>query len=258
MHSEVQFKVKHLVISTVSGFFKSFEGSLETESDDFENAAISFALDIDSIDTNQTQRDEHLKSPEFFDAAQFPQITFKSTSFKKTGDDEYALVGDLTIKGVTKTVTLDAEFGGSTDDFYGNTKAGFEVTGKINRKDFGLTWDGVTEAEAALFFLHDYNVYLLSIMLIKIYPENPNPKAIEQVVEVLRKGGLIIYPTDTDDDEIIEYSTDPELIYEKYQALVDMVIDGGYGDNIASTVVDCTNGDFEIIREGKGELELYL
>jgi|EP01039_Chlorochromonas_danica_P013167 polyisoprenoid-binding protein YceI len=146
MHSEVQFKVKHLVISTVSGFFKSFEGSLETESDDFENAAISFALDIDSIDTNQTQRDEHLKSPEFFDAAQFPQITFKSTSFKKTGDDEYALVGDLTIKGVTKTVTLDAEFGGSTDDFYGNTKAGFEVTGKINRKDFGLTWDGVTEA----------------------------------------------------------------------------------------------------------------
>lgn len=146
MHSEVQFKVKHLVISTVSGFFKSFEGSLETESDDFENAAISFALDIDSIDTNQTQRDEHLKSPEFFDAAQFPQITFKSTSFKKTGDDEYALVGDLTIKGVTKTVMLDAEFGGSTDDFYGNTKAGFEVTGKINRKDFGLTWDGVTEA----------------------------------------------------------------------------------------------------------------
>lgn len=146
MHSEVQFKVKHLVISTVSGFFKSFEGALETEGDDFENAAISFALNIDSIDTNQSQRDEHLKSAEFFDAAQFPQITFKSTSFKKTDDDEYALVGDLTIKGITKSVTLDAEFGGSTNDFYGNTKAGFEVTGKINRKEFGLTWDGVTEA----------------------------------------------------------------------------------------------------------------
>ncbi|WP_259069447.1 YceI family protein [Mucilaginibacter sp. X4EP1] len=146
MHSEVQFKVKHLVISTVSGFFKSFEGTLETEGDDFENASIYFALDIDSIDTNQTQRDEHLKSPEFFDAGQFPQITFKSTSFKKTDDDEFKLVGDLTVKGVTKNVTLDAEFGGSTDDFYGNTKAGFEVTGKINRKDFGLTWDGVTEA----------------------------------------------------------------------------------------------------------------
>ena len=146
MHSEVQFKVKHLVISTVSGFFKSFEGTLETEGDDFDNANIYFALNIDSIDTNQSQRDEHLKSAEFFDAAQFPQITFKSTSFKKTDDDEFKLVGDLTVKGVTKTVTLDAEFGGSTDDFYGNTKAGFEVTGKINRKDFGLTWDGVTEA----------------------------------------------------------------------------------------------------------------
>ncbi len=146
MHSEVQFKVKHLVISTVSGFFKSFEGSLEAEGDDFENADITFALNIDSIDTNQTQRDEHLKSAEFFDAAQFPQITFKSTSFTKTGDDEYKLVGDLTIKGVTKQVTLAAEFGGSTDDFYGNTKAGFEVTGKINRKEFGLTWDGITEA----------------------------------------------------------------------------------------------------------------
>jgi polyisoprenoid-binding protein YceI len=146
MHSEVQFKVKHLVISTVSGFFKSFEGTLETDGDDFENANIYFALNIDSIDTNQSQRDEHLKSPEFFDAAQFPQITFKSTSFKKTDDDEFKLTGDLTVKGVTKTVTLNAEFGGSTDDFYGNTKAGFEVTGKINRKDFGLTWDGVTEA----------------------------------------------------------------------------------------------------------------
>jgi polyisoprenoid-binding protein YceI len=146
MHSEVQFKVKHLVISTVSGFFKSFEGTLETENDDFENANIYFALNIDSIDTNQSQRDEHLKSPEFFDAGQFPQITFKSTSFKKTDDDEFKLTGDLTVKGITKTVSLDAEFGGSTDDFYGNTKAGFEVSGKINRKDFGLTWDGVTEA----------------------------------------------------------------------------------------------------------------
>jgi polyisoprenoid-binding protein YceI len=146
MHSEVQFKVKHLVISTVSGFFKSFEGTLETVNDDFEDAEISFALNIDSIDTNQTQRDEHLKSPEFFDAAQYPQITFKSTSFKKTDDEEYDLVGDLTIKGVTKSVKLAAEFGGSTDDFYGNTKAGFEITGKVNRKEFGLTWDGVTEA----------------------------------------------------------------------------------------------------------------
>ena len=146
MHSEVQFKIKHLVISTVSGFFKSFEGSLETVNDDFEDADIAFSLDIDSIDTNQAQRDGHLKSPEFFDAEKYPKISFKSTSFKKTGDDEYALVGDLTIKDVTKSVTLAAEYGGSTNDFYGNTKAGFEVTGKINRKEFGLTWDGITEA----------------------------------------------------------------------------------------------------------------
>jgi polyisoprenoid-binding protein YceI len=146
MHSEVQFKVKHLVISTVSGFFKSFEGELDTENDDFTDAKISFSLDINSIDTNQSQRDEHLKSAEFFDAEKYPKISFKSTSFTKTGDDEYKLVGDLTVKDITKPVTLDVEFGGSADDFYGNTKAGFEITGKINRKDFGLTWSGVTEA----------------------------------------------------------------------------------------------------------------
>jgi polyisoprenoid-binding protein YceI len=146
MHSEVQFKVKHLVISTVSGFFKSFEGELDTENDDFSDASISFSLDIDSIDTNQTPRDEHLKSAEFFDAAKYPKITFKSTSFTKTGDDEYSLVGNLTVKDVTKPVTLAVEFGGAATDFYGNTKAGFEISGKINRKDFGLTWDGITEA----------------------------------------------------------------------------------------------------------------
>ena len=146
MHSEVQFKVKHLVISTVSGFFKSFEGELDTENDDFSDASISFSLDINSIDTNQTPRDEHLKSADFFDAEKYPKITFKSTSFTKTGDDEYSLVGNLTVKDVTKPVTLAVEFGGAATDFYGNTKAGFEISGKINRKDFGLTWDGITEA----------------------------------------------------------------------------------------------------------------
>ena len=146
MHSEVHFKVKHLVISTVTGSFKSFEGDLETENDDFTDANINFSLDVNSIDTNQEQRDGHLKSAEFFDAENFPKITFKSTSFKKTDGDEYELKGDLTIKGVTNPVTLNVEHGGSAGDFYGNTKAGFEISGKINRKDFGLTWDGVTEA----------------------------------------------------------------------------------------------------------------
>jgi polyisoprenoid-binding protein YceI len=145
MHSEVQFKVKHLVISTVSGFFKNFEGELITENEDFTGAEIDFSLDVNSIDTTQVQRDEHLKSAEFFDAATYPKITFKSTSFTADGDD-YKLVGDLTIKDITKPVTLAVEYGGSAGDFYGNTKAGFEVTGKINRKEFGLVWDGVTEA----------------------------------------------------------------------------------------------------------------
>jgi polyisoprenoid-binding protein YceI len=129
MHSEVQFKVKHLVISTVSGFFKSFEGS----------------VDVNRIDTNQEQRDTHLKSADFFDAEKYPKITFKSTSFTKNGDD-YELKGDLTIKDITKPITLAVEYGGSAGDFYGNTKAGFEITGKVNRKEFGLTWDGITEA----------------------------------------------------------------------------------------------------------------
>lgn len=146
MHSEVQFKIKHLVISTVTGFFKKFEGTCEAPSDSFENAEIDFSLNVDSIDTNQEQRDVHLKSPEFFDAEQFPKITFKSTSFTKTGDDEYDLQGNLTIKDITKPVTLKVEFGGSATDFYGNLKAGFEVTGKINRKEFGLVWSGITEA----------------------------------------------------------------------------------------------------------------
>jgi len=165
MHSEVQFKIKHLVISTVSGFFKSFEGSVETEGDDFENASISFSLDVDSLDTNQSQRDEHVKSPEFFDAASHPQITFKSTSFTKKSDEEYDLVGDLTIKDITKSVQLEVEYGGSAGDFYGNTKAGFEITGKINRKDFGLTWSGVTDAGSIV--LGDDIKLLINIQLTK-------------------------------------------------------------------------------------------
>lgn len=148
MHSEVQFKVKHLVISTVTGFFKSFEGSFETVNEEFAGANITFSLDVSSIDTTQELRDNHLKSAEFFDSEKYPRISFKSTSFTNTGGDNYKLEGNLTIKDVTKPVTLDVEYGGTATDFYGNTKAGFEITGKINRKDFGLTWDGVTEAGA--------------------------------------------------------------------------------------------------------------
>ena len=148
-HSEVQFKIKHLVISTVTGSFNTFAGTLESASDDnFENAKVEFSLDVESINTNQEQRDAHLRSEEFFDSAKFPHIKFESTSFVKTGGNEYKVTGNLTVKDVTKPVTLEAEYGGSAVDFYGNHKAGFEVTGKINRKEFGLTWGGITEAGA--------------------------------------------------------------------------------------------------------------
>lgn len=145
-HSEIQFKVKHLVISTVTGSFKSFEGTLETEGDEFEGASIQFSADVNSIDTNMQQRDAHLKSVDFFDAANYPKLTFVSTSFTQKNEDEYILVGDLTMRGVTKSVTLAATYGGQMVDFYGNTKAGFEISGKVNRKDFGLNWSAVTEA----------------------------------------------------------------------------------------------------------------
>jgi len=142
MHSEVQFKVKHLMISTVTGDFKAYDATAETSDDDsFENAQISFSAQIDSISTGNEQRDGHLKSGEFFDAEAFPTLSFVSTSYLNN-----ELKGNLTIKDVTKEVVLDAEFGGLMTDFYGQTKAGFEISGKINRKDFGLTWSAVTEA----------------------------------------------------------------------------------------------------------------
>ncbi|GAB3967499.1 YceI family protein [Spirosoma terrae] len=145
-HSEVQFKVKHLMVSTVTGLFSQYEGNIETQGDDFDGAKITFSADIASITTGNEQRDGHLKSADFFDAEQFPKLTFTSTEFKKTSDDEYTLVGDLTLRGVTKSVKLKAEYGGQMQDFYGQTKAGFEVAGTIKRKEFGLSWDGVTEA----------------------------------------------------------------------------------------------------------------
>lgn len=142
LHSGVQFKVKHLMISTVTGDFKAYDATAETSSDDsFENAQISFSAQIDSISTGNEQRDGHLKSGEFFDAEAFPTLSFVSTSYSNN-----TLKGNLTIKDVTKEVELDAEFGGLMTDFYGQTKAGFEISGKINRKDFGLTWSAVTEA----------------------------------------------------------------------------------------------------------------
>jgi polyisoprenoid-binding protein YceI len=139
------FKVKHLVISTVTGSFSQFEGSAITTGDDFENARINFEIAVESIYTGQAQRDVHLKNGDFFEAETFPKITFQSTSFIKTGTENYILKGNLTLKGVTKEVILNAEYGGTEKDHLGNIKAGFEVSGTINRKEFGLSYNAFTE-----------------------------------------------------------------------------------------------------------------
>lgn len=145
-HSEIQFKAKHLVISTVTGSFTRFNATLESEGDDFAGAKVTFEAEVNSINTGVAQRDGHLMSEDFFNAEKYPKLSFVSTDFKKTGDTTYAVTGDMTIRDVTKSIVLSVEYGGKMVDFYGNTKAGFEITGKINRKEFGLTWDAVTEA----------------------------------------------------------------------------------------------------------------
>ena len=143
-HSELQFKVKHLMITTVTGSLKSFEATLTSAGDDFTDADISFKGDINSLDTGNTDRDTHLKSADFFDAEKFATIEFKWNAVEKDGDD-YIVNGDLTIKGETKPAKLTAEFGGIATDPWGNTKAGFTLSGKINRSDFGLTWNAALE-----------------------------------------------------------------------------------------------------------------
>ncbi|WP_205499971.1 YceI family protein [Rufibacter psychrotolerans] len=146
-HSEVQFKVKHLMITTVTGYFQRFNVEVETQGDDFATASsVLFTADVNSINTNNEQRDTHLKSADFFEAEQHAEIRFVGQRYEKTGEDTAQLHGDLTIRGTTKPVTVAVEFGGIVVDPYGQTKAGFTITGKISRKEFGLTWNAVTEA----------------------------------------------------------------------------------------------------------------
>ena len=146
MHSELQFKVKHLVISTVTGSFKNFNVEVATEGDDFTTAQIKLTADVSTIDTGDEQRDGHLKSDDFFNAEKFPALTFESTGIKKVDEESFILSGNLTIRDITKPVDLNVVLGGIAVDPYGNTKAGFEVEGKVNRKEFDLKWNGVTEA----------------------------------------------------------------------------------------------------------------
>src|SRR5690625_5331969 len=147
-HSEIEFQIRHLVISKVRGKFRKFDSEVEADNDDLTNAKIRFEADVDSIDTNSSDRDTHLQSDDFFNASEHPKHAFESTSFEKTGENTYKLVGDLTIRGNTKSITLDVEYGGEVVDGYGQTKRGFEVTGEISRKEFGRSEEHTSELQS--------------------------------------------------------------------------------------------------------------
>lgn len=145
-HSEITFKVKHLMITNVTGSFTKFDATMESNAADFSDATISFEADVNSITTNNEQRDTHLKSDDFFSAEKFPKLVFANGKLVKKSEDKYTLTGEFTIRDVTKTIDLDVEYGGTMTDPWGQVKSGFEISGKINRKDFGLAWGAVTEA----------------------------------------------------------------------------------------------------------------
>jgi polyisoprenoid-binding protein YceI len=144
-HSEIQFKIKHLMITNITGQFTKFEGTVETEGEDFATAKAHITADISSISTNNTQRDGHLQAEDFFDTKNHPQLRFESEKMEKVNEENYKLHGTLTMRGVSKKVVLDAELGGIVKDPRGNIKAGFTITGKINRKDFGVSFGMLTE-----------------------------------------------------------------------------------------------------------------
>ena len=146
VHSEINFNVKHLVISTVRGRFDRFDATIETGKEDFSDAKIEFEADVNSINTKNKQRDAHLRSADFFDAENYSKMTFKSTSVKKVSDYELQIKGKLTLRGVTKEITLDVIYNGKVNGLGGSDVAGFEVRGKLNRFDYGLQWNALTEA----------------------------------------------------------------------------------------------------------------
>ena len=149
-HSRVQFKVKHLMISNVLGSFKEFEGKASMVENDFASTIVSFSINTSSIDTEAADRDAHLKSSDFFDAENFPKIEFEGKGMTQKDEENYNLNGVLTIKGISKPVVLSVEFGGLMTDPWGNKKAGFSVTGEINRKDFGMVWNAALETGGVL------------------------------------------------------------------------------------------------------------
>ncbi|KGL39456.1 hypothetical protein BMT55_06180 [Listeria newyorkensis] len=150
-HSSIEFQVKHMMVSKVKGVFKDFSADLTLDPEDLTTASLTFTVDAASIDTRQEARDGHLKSPDFFDVENYPSITFKSTNIVADGGNEYKVTGDLTVRSVTKPITLNVEYEGtSKDPMSGNMVAGFEGTGKFNRKDFGLNYNAVLETGGVL------------------------------------------------------------------------------------------------------------
>ncbi|MEY3398191.1 MAG: hypothetical protein RL220_785 [Bacteroidota bacterium] len=149
-HAEIGFKVRHLMITNVSGAFKKFNGEVETDGEDFTTARVKFSVETSSVDTGNEQRDGHLKSADFFDAENHPNMVFESTGMKKVDDGNYELHGNLTIRETTHPVKFDVEFGGIGKDPWGNTKAGFSLNGKIRRTDWGLNWNAPIEAGGVL------------------------------------------------------------------------------------------------------------
>jgi polyisoprenoid-binding protein YceI len=149
-HSEIGFKVKHMMFTNVSGKFNAFAATIENDDDSFEFSKINFTAETGSIDTNNSDRDTHLKSEDFFDIELYPKLSFVSTNVKKINEELYQVDGDLTIKNVTKKIVLQAEYSGLMTDPWGNTKIGLAITGKINRKDFGLAWNAALETGGVL------------------------------------------------------------------------------------------------------------
>ncbi|MFJ9464770.1 YceI family protein [Viridibacillus arvi] len=149
-HSHLAFQVKHMMISKVKGNFGSFTADIDANPEDLTGASIKFVIDVASVNSNNEDRDNHLKSDEFFDVEQFPKMTFVATNIKSTGGGEYEITGDFTIKDVTKSVTFEAEYGGKGTNPWGQEVVGFEAETKINRKDFGLTWNAALETGGVL------------------------------------------------------------------------------------------------------------
>jgi polyisoprenoid-binding protein YceI len=144
-HSEITFKVRHLMITNVTGKFTKFDATMESDRDDFTDAIVKFETDVNSITTHTEQRDEHLKSDDFFNAEKYPKITFKSTALKKVSDEDYKLFGNLTIRDITKPIELKVTYNGNINDPWGNERTGFEIEGRVDRLEYGLKWNLLTD-----------------------------------------------------------------------------------------------------------------